>query len=574
VQGNGRVFELDKSGIHNRDLMRAGGLKQKVKSFAMPGVEAGAIVEYRWKEIRHEPRGLYMRLQFQREFPVHRVTYFVKPLSRDYTTYSMAAWPFNCQPSKMHLENDGFNSVFLEKVPAFKDEPMMPGEPNVRPWMLIYYHDGSKRERERYWNDVGKDAYRDLKASLKLNDELKQAAAKAVAGAEEPEAKVIQLIRYVRQNFRSLFDARVTDAERARIIKSMPKDRHRTSVEVFKSGIGTADELNTLFAALASEAGLEARPALIASRNDVFFSDQMLERYFLSNIDMAVKLGDAWRLFDVSARRLPPNLLSWFEEGVQALVADPKTPVFISTSLSPPETSATERTAKFTLGGDGALEGEVEEKLTGHTASIRRDDFEGESESRQQEQVKEQLTSLYPQAEVTNLKIENGEDPEKTLIIRYRIKIPTYAQRTGRRLFIQPFYFQRGSAPLFSAGERTHDIHFRHAWKETDRVTISIPEGYELDNPDSPGSLNLGAPGSYTLEMAINEARELVCVRELVFGRKGIFAFPKASYGQIKKVFDEIHRRDSHTLSLKQVAAPAAFAAPGGSGSLNDRTER
>ncbi|MFN3322224.1 MAG: hypothetical protein ACK5AZ_01905 [Bryobacteraceae bacterium] len=35
--------------MRERDLVRASGLKYKVKSFAMPGVEPGAIVEYAGK---------------------------------------------------------------------------------------------------------------------------------------------------------------------------------------------------------------------------------------------------------------------------------------------------------------------------------------------------------------------------------------------------------------------------------------------------------------------------------------------------------------------------------------------
>jgi hypothetical protein len=554
IKPDGGVVELEKSSIHDRDLIRAGGLKRKVKSFAMPGVEPGAIVEYRWREIREEPRSLYTRLQLQREFPVQRVTYFVKPLPLEYTSFRLSVWPFNCRTSPLKLEHDGFNSIFLEKVPAFREEPMMPAEPNVRPWMLVYYHEGQKRDPKKYWNDVGKDAFRELKGALRVNGEMKQAAAQAVAGAQDEQAKVVQLIRYVRSNFRGLFESSVTEGERARIVKEMPKNRYRTSAEVFKSGVGTADELNTLFAALASEVGLDARPALIGSRKDLFFADGIAERYFLRNLDMAVKLGDQWKLFDVSARLLPASLLYWYEEGVRALVADPKEPTFITTPPSSPETSTARRSAELTLSEDGSLEGDVEEKHTGHTAYGLRDEFEGEAETRQREQVKERLTRTYPQAEVTEIAVENAADPDQALCIRYHIRIPGYAQRTGKRLFFQPLYFQRGDAPVFSAGERQYDIHFPHAWKEADRVAISLPDGFTLDNAENPGNLNFGDPGSYALNMKISGRGVLLCERQFTFGNNGAFLFAKAAYPQLKKLFDEIHRRDSHTLSIRQAA--------------------
>jgi hypothetical protein len=113
---------------------------------------------------------LYTRLQFQREVPVHKVSYFVKPLSSDYTAgYRMGVWPFNCRPTPLKLdERTGFTVTTLDKVPAFKEEPLMPAEPNVRPWLLLFYHNKTNREPESYWSDVGKDIYSELKRTVKV----------------------------------------------------------------------------------------------------------------------------------------------------------------------------------------------------------------------------------------------------------------------------------------------------------------------------------------------------------------------------------------------------------------------
>jgi hypothetical protein len=51
--------------------------------------------------------------------------------------------------------------------------------------------------------------------------------------------------------------------------------------------------------------------------------------------------------------------------------------------------------------------------------------------------------------------------------------------------------------------------------------------------------------------MAAGANREFVCTRELTFGNNGMIFFPQAAYTQIKAAFDEVHRRDSHTISLK-----------------------
>ena len=560
VKADGTELELKKDSVYERDLVRAGRTRIRVKSFAMPGVEPGAIVEYRWREIDFDPQSLYMRAQFQREFPVQKVTYFFAPLPDRYSAgYRMSIDCFHCKLPPLQQEPDGYQSITLENLPAFHEEPMMPGEPNVRIWALVFYANGGRRDPDKYWNNVGKDEYgRYLKPAMKANGEVKEAAAMTTAAAKTDEEKVLALIQYIRKNLRDLFGSQVTEADRARILKEMPKDRYRTASEIFKSGIGDADELNTLFAAMATAAGLEVRPALIADRQDIVFHPDMTDRYFLRHIDMAVNIGGNWKLYDVSARDLPANMLSWTEEGMQALLSDPKKPVFIQAPIAPPDQSARIRKAKLTLSADGAIEGDVDLQYSGHSARERRYELRGESDERRLASYKDELTKEYPDAEITDVRIENASDPEKPLGMHYHVKGPGYAQRTGKRILLQPFFFERGAVPMFSASERKYPVFFPYAWTEHDSVTFELPAGFALDNADAPAPLNFGPPGSYDVKIMTRGARELILQRDFTFGKEGRILYAAEVYPKLKTIFDEIQKRDDHTISLKQTITAAA----------------
>jgi uncharacterized protein DUF3857 len=557
IKADGTELELKKDSVFERDVVRAGRSRYRVKSFAMPGVEPGAIVEYRWREIRSDPSVMYTRLQFQREYPVQKVTYFVYPLSQRYTSYQMFSTPFHCKPSPLKPEDDGYVSTTLENVPAFHEEPMMPGEPNVRPWLLLMYRENGKfPEPEKYWNNAGKEMYNDfLKRAIKPNDEIRQAAAAATEGVTAEEMKIGALIRYIRKNVRDLFSPKVAEAERSKILKEI-RTRVRTSPEILKSGIATPNEMNTLFASMASCIGLEARPAWVADREDIVFNPALADRYFLQNVDMAIQLGGKWDLHDVSARLLPSNMVSWREEGMQALLSDPKKPIFIESPVSPPEASTEVRSAQFTLSEDGTLDGDIDQRYSGHAAVNRRLEMQNEEEPARLEAVKKQFTSVFPDTEVSNLRIENADDPERPLKLSCHLKIPGYAQRTGKRLLLQPLIFQRGVAPLFAAADRHYPVDFHYAWMEQDTVSIMLPTGFSLDNAGNPGPLNFGPPGSYQLKMSVKGGRELTVFRELVFGKGGSLGYEVKHYSALKGVFDEVHRRDDVTISLKQ--APAA----------------
>ena len=552
VKSDGSVVELDKKTVYRRDVVRASGMRRKVTSFAMPGVEPGAIVEYRWKEALDDNRLMYLRLKFQREFPVEKVTYFVKPLSGQYTSYEMYIMPFNCKTSPIKEESDGYASTSVENVPALREEPFAPSEAITGPWALLYYRQGNRDNPDKYWNDSGKKAYQELKDALKTNDELKTATAAATEGAKNEDEKVVGLIAYIHKNLRNLNDPSVTDAERTQIFASTPRERFRTAVEIFKSGIGRSYEMNVVFAAMALHAGLDARPAFVADRNEIVFNPKaLLDTYFLDNIDMAVKLGSAWKIFDVSSKLLAPGMLSWREEGVFALVSDPKAPVFVQTPISPPDASVRSRVAHLELSVDGSIRGGVQESYSGHHAEDRRSEIFAKSSAEREEWVRDRVTRMFPNAEVTEIKLENVEDTIHPLQIRYHLEASNFAQVTGKRLLIQPIAFQRGEASPFAASERRHPVFFPYAWKETDQVSIKLPPGYAMDNAQPPPSLNFGTAGGYHLQTTF-ENGELTTVRELTFGGGGVLYFDAQNYGPVKKVFDEFHTRDRYTMALRE----------------------
>lgn len=136
----------------------------------------------------------------------------------------------------------------------------------------------------------------------------------------------------------------------------------------------------------------------------------------------------------------------------------------------------------------------------------------------------------------------------------YKIKIPSYAQKTGKRLFLQPSFFEYGAEPMFSSASRKYDIVFRYPWSETDKVTVELPAGFDLDNADAPGGLSDPQKiGSLDTKVAIDRARNaLIYDRKFHFGGGGNLVFPSGSYSALKALFDAFQKLEAHTITLKQ----------------------
>jgi transglutaminase-like putative cysteine protease len=561
VKPDGSIVELKKEDIFERTVVKTSGVKVKVKTFAMPAVEPGAIIEYRWREVRRDAFALYEEYEFSREIPVQQVKYFIKPLAN--IVWGMNAQTFHTGSQPFQKEKDGFWSMTVNNVPAFREEPRMPPEHAVRPWMLVYYSPENVGSPAQFWRTFGKEVYEEHKPMMKAGDDIKRIAAEITAGAATDDEKIDRIFDFVRSKVKNVFDA--SSGFTSDQIEKM-KDNKNPS-DTLKRGVGNWHDIDMLFAALATAAGFDARVAKVPDRSENFFDPSFPNSYFIRSPkgteNVAVNVGGAWRFYDPGSTYVTKGMLRWQEEGQQALVSDPKEPLFVMTPTSQPDKSIERRTAKLKLSEDGTLEGDVRIEYTGHLAVDMKAANDDDSPAEREETLKNKYKARLSGVEITNIQIENVTDPVKPFVYSFHVVAPGYAQRTGKRLFLQPAFFQHGAGALFPTSGRRHDVYFHYPWSEEDRVEIVLPEGFALDNPESPSPISAGELSKYEPKAQITkDGRTLIYSRRLYFGSMrqaggSSLLFPTTTYPSLKAYFDEIHKQDGHTMALKQGAAAA-----------------
>ena len=555
IKPDGSIVELNKKDIFERTIVKTSGLKVKAKSFAMPAVEPGCIIEYRWREIRVKRDANYLRLQFQRDIPVQRVQYLVKPY--DYPGMSFNSIMLHGKSTPWTKAKNGFYSTTMTDVPAVPDEARMPPEDQVKMWMLVFYAagDASRQDPQKYWADYAKDFYETTKSLIKPNDEVKKMAASLIADAKTDDEKLAKFFEFCRTKIKNASDdaSGVTPEERAKV-----KD-NKTPSDTLKRGVGSSIDIDLLFAALATAAGFDARIVLSPDRGDVFFDKGMPNSYFIDPHNIAVNVGGTWKFFDPGWNYIPFGMLRWQEEGEQALITDPKQPVWIDTPMSSPDKSKIQRRAKLKLMDDGTLEGDVTLEYSGHFAMERKEEIDEESDTAREDSLREELKEQMSGAEITNIKIQNVTDHVNPLVYTYHVRFPAYAQRTGKRLFLQPAFFQHGVEPEFATASRKYPIYFHYPWSEDDRVDIELPAGYALDNADAPAPFGSAPISEYKPRLSVtSDGKTLIYTRTFFFGGAGNVLFPVESYPQLKAYFDQLHKQDSHSIALKQGTATAS----------------
>jgi hypothetical protein len=541
--------------VLERDIVKAGGFKVRAKTIAFPGLEIGSIVEYRYREVLSDASAT-MRLLFQREVPIREVTYYVKPFAGD---RSMGFFRFNVGDLKFEKDKNGFYKAAMQNVPAFKEEPYMLPEDEVKSWVYIYYTSELPKSADAYWKQVSENLYGVQKDTLKANDEVKKAAAEAVGDATTDDEKLRRLYTFVQTQIKNTsYAENVSEEDKKQALKN------KVAADTLKYRVGAASDIDQLFGAMARSAGFDARVAFSGNRNEMFFKRDVPNlRLMLGSSSIAVKVGEKWKFFSPASFFVPYGMMSWIEEAQIALIPDQKELIFQPIPLSEAGRSVEKRTGTFKLDKDGTLTGSGRVEFSGHQSFVHKTLNRGESKAERETRLRNYLQSaMSGTVEIESFTIENADVAEKPFTYTFKVKVPGYAQRTGRRLFFQPNVFEKNAQPRFTANSRKYDVYFTYPFTESDEIRIDFPPEFKLENADAPPDLiDSQKIGSHQTKIGLGkDGTFIVYVRNFSFGNGGFIRFPAGSYSSVKSLFEAFNKADTHQMTLRAEGTTATSA--------------
>lgn len=546
IKADGSIVELQPSDIFEREIAKRGKARVLAKSFAIPGIEPGAIVEYQYVETIKDDSVGGERLYFQRDIPMQQVTYYIRPFGKQtlkFNWYNLPETRFRDDPRQK-----GYQVSTMYDVPAYKEEPYMPPDDEVRKWAYVSYNTLGGL---LVWNNlsIGYDAL--MKNMAKPNKDIKQLATQLTSGVGSEDEKLRRIYEFTQKQIRNIsYDRSLTEEQRDKI-------KVKDADDVLRQKAGSTMFIDLLFASIAKAAGFEVTIALTSDRSENFFNpDRYPFRNFIEPSGIAVKVDREWKFFSPGVPFLPYAQILWFRENSNSMLVGDGGYLWTRPRMLEHTESPAKRTGRFTLSEDGTLEGTVTIEYGGHQAISRRRDEYRDSESKREENLRDQIKSRISTAEVTSVSIENFDDNSKPLVYKYKLKVPNYAQKAGRRLLFQPGIFEKGSNPVFSTETRTYDIYIPYPWSEKDDIQIRLPKGYDLDAGETPGGLadpkNIV---SQEIKIRLDKAENIILYdRSFQFGGGGNVLFPTAAYPALKTLFDAFHKADTHPLVIKPAA--------------------
>ncbi|MCR6656865.1 MAG: hypothetical protein NVV63_13885 [Opitutus sp.] len=440
-------------------------------------------------------------------------------------------------------------------------EPLMPTESEFRGWVAIVFNSPYLRffsKGDSVWREIGKWEGENFRLRTNPNKVIKAKAAEIIAQASSPEER--NSMRFIATCSRR-FITSVGSAMPSMPMRRRSATARRTCRRPQKHSIektGYSREINELFASLARAAGFEVRLSLSASRNDVLSIQRPNGFVFINRYGVAVKFGDAWRIYMPGVPFAPTGHLRASDEGAMIFVCDEKQNIFTTAQIAPAEATHSLRKGTFTLDEDGTLEGTVNISLTGHRAIRMREDWWGDSTEEMEESLRKNVAERLPTAELTEIEFRGTQDSTRPATISYHVRVPGYADVIGTRLAFATNYFEANAKQLFTSETRKYPIFLEFAETGTDEIELTLPEGYTLDAPTAPTPVrDPSGVISANYEMRYSaKARLISYKRSLLLGGQGITQFAAASYDVIRGLMSRIHTSNTHRLVIKPKPAP------------------
>ncbi len=552
VEFQGQVFD--------KVVVKAKKLKFQAKTFTLPDVQRGSIIEYgytiHWREkapdILTHPQNYIVTAPIsiptahwviQHELFTRRARFSILPIPKARSQFSGRV----PKDATSRTKPDGTFELEVENILAFQEEEYMPPEDTLKSRVDFFYIVGFSGDPGWFWNEYGKQRAEATEKFIGKQKSIQRAVAEAVAPNDPPETKLRKLYARAQQ-------IRYLTYEHLRTKKEEKHEnlKENESVEdVLKHGYARANEINLLFAALVRAAGFEASVVEVVERDRALFERSLLNPAQFSAMVVSVRLGSEDRYFDPATRYCPFGFLPWEETGVPGIRLDVNGGVFVETPDPKSADTVTQRKATLQLLEDGSLTGKLQVTFVGQEALRWRTNAREQDESGRRKELQEEVKGWLPAgASVELAQIANWERPEEPLHVEFTVKIQNVATHTGRRMLLPLAMFESNKKLPFQSATRVHPIYFHYPFEEVDDVAVQLPKKYRVETVPAARKTSLGG-----LEFDVtheNQAGALHMRRHLAIN--GIIFSPQ-EYPAVRRFFDGVRTANEEQVVLRATEA-------------------
>jgi hypothetical protein len=484
IHPDGSIVNFDGQ-IYEKMIAKARGVKFLAKTFTMPDVQAGNIIEYRYtRMLPNTP--LDTRWLLNEELFTRRATFSLRHSNGQVPRWT---WPNGLpEGTDQPVDDHGVVRMEIRNIPAFQVEDHMPPQEEMRYRVEFTYEYSFETDPEKFWKEQGFMLNADIEAFTNKRKAMEQAVSQIVSPSDTPQQKLEKIYARCQKIRNTTFEREKTQQEQNR-----EKLKEIENVEnVWKRGYGDGWDISWLFLALVRSAGFDASPVLVSTRDEHFFNPRLMNLRDLNSNVVLVKLNGKDLYLDPGTAFAPFGILPWHESGVQGLRLDKEGGTWVKTTMFEASVSGVHRTAAVQLDDSGTLEGKVTMTFTGLSALLYRVEEHDEDDAQHKKLLEDELKRTIPiPAEVELTNSPDWNSSADTLVAEYHVKVPGWAAAAGHRTLIQTQLFGGGEKHIFEGTTRVHPIYFLYPFRDLDDVTVTLPPKWQIGSLPTAQHLDL-----------------------------------------------------------------------------------
>src|SRR5438270_1167517 len=516
------------------------------KVIVLPGAEVGTVIGFEYEQKRR-PYLFQDYWEFQDTVPVEKSRYTLRiPSKWEYR----ADW-LNHAEQKPAEQNGAFLWE-VSDVPRIEQEYHEPDFHALAGRMIItLFSDKATHRNSESWNDLG-IWYWQLTAGVRDPSPALQAKVQELAPATLPMFERIRAL--------SLFAQR--DVRYYAIEIGIGGYRPHPAGEIFSHRYGDCKDKATVLSSMLSQIGVKSFYMPIhATRgiyndktppnsafNHVILVIQMPEGSFpqkLSAMYEHPKLGHLL-IFDPTNDLVPLGQLPPYEQDSFGLLVTDAGGELLHLPVTTPDLNKIRRNAKLTLLSDGTLQGEIEEVRSGYLAMNGREYLQHQSQSDRKKMLEHFWGPNLGGFQIDTFNLENENDIDKDLVLRYKFTASHYAKAAGPLLLVRPRVVGEMAGAFDVTKMRHYAYEFDAPFLRSDSVEITLPEGYSVDELPEPAKAIF--PFAEYTSKAEKDGNILKYSREY---RMQTTQVPVERIEQLKKLFAQINVDEKSMAVLK-----------------------
>ena len=459
--GNVVATKVEKSQIFDKPINK----RYSQIAFTFPQVKAGSIIEYRYKDESMSIGSWY----FQKKIPVK-----LSRFKLDFPTeLEVTALPFCVLPLDVKKEDKGnrdLQQYTMVNIPALPDEPYMSNDEDylqrLETRLVAINMPGSfRRSLVQSWPQVIKQLMEDedfgmqLKKNIPRTQDLDEML-KKISSAHD---KMVTIHNYVRKNMQWNGYDNIWALDG---VKSAWKDKK-----------GTSGEINLILVNLLKDAGLNAHPLLVSTRENGRVNTGMPDYHQFDKVMAYVNIDNHDYVLDATEKYTSANLIPLDISATEGLVIEKLDTYEWGWRVLWNESQQFRTTV--------ILNGELnKEGLLKGSAAVVSSDYARVEKMEKLKEGKDKFIEKYIAPKNTGLKIDSfsveNEDKDSLPLIQH-MEFTKETNSSGDYRYFSANLFSGLEKNPFITDNRFSDIFFGADQQYTIVGNFDIPEGYQFD---------------------------------------------------------------------------------------------